>query len=213
MQSLIDEAAQAAPKPPTGAQRKAALQQVIDQNDLDKMLELQEKLEQIIDTILANKIDLDHLGMLTPAELYDFMVEYLAEREVKELLEIRYQMLRAAVFAHITAVNAVEKIADPEHTPGEAPVEKLRKKFVRQGGRMKAILDRNELAKQLGEQRWKQICKAHVIPAQPERVEYHLDEEAMVALVQQDPAVMEIFRACVTSGGYGVASLHVKDLG
>ena len=45
-----------------------------------------------------------------------------------------------------------------------------------------------------------------------EHVEYVLDDERMVALVQRDPEVMEIFRSCVVPGKYGTARFHVREL-
>lgn len=206
--AVADEAA-AAMKPTTGTQRKAALVAALDQGDIDHMMALQEKMTTAIDTILANKIDLDALGLLTPAELFDFMVEFLDQREIKELLEIRYKMLRAAVYAHLNEVHKNNGVADPEHTPGEVPVPKLGKKFVRRGGRAKAALDKVKLKAELGEDRWGQVCKAEIVPAVPEHIEYRLDEDALLGLVRQDPSVLEIFRKCVTPGSYGTPSFHV----
>ena len=212
LQSLIDEAAQGAPKPPTGAERKAALTEAIRQSHVDKLLALQETMTGVIDRILANKIITEHLGLLTPAELYDLMTELLDENRAKELLEIRYQMIRTAIFAHITEDNRLKGLSDPEHTPGEAPVPELRKRFTREGGKAKAALDYAKLAKKLGKKRWNDVSKAVVVPAVPEHVEYVLDEERIVGLVQRDPKVLELFRECVIPGGYGTPRFYVREL-
>ena len=54
LQSLIDAAAEAGPKPPTGAERKAALADAIAQSNIDKLMALQEKMSGIMGRILAN---------------------------------------------------------------------------------------------------------------------------------------------------------------
>ena len=121
LQNLLEEAAgQQTYVPPTGVQRKAATAAALKQVDLDRLLDLQSKMERVIDTMLANKIDLEHLGLLTPGELYDFMVEFLDQRDVKELLEVRYKMLREAIFAHITEENRFKGLPDPENTPARS---------------------------------------------------------------------------------------------
>ena len=212
LQSLIDAAAEAGPKPPTGAERKAALADAIAQSNIDKLMALQEKMSGIMGRILANKNITETLGTLSEAELFALMEELEDEQRVKELLELRYQMIRTAVFTHITETHRAKGVPDPEHTPGEAPVPALRKRFTREGGKAKAQLDKELLAKKLGNQRWAEVCKKVVVPAVAEHVEYVLDDERMVALVQRDPEVMEIFRSCVVPGKYGTARFHVREL-
>ena len=212
LQSLIDAAAEAGPKPPTGAERKAALADAIAQSNIDKLMALQEKMSGIMGRILANKNITETLGTLSEAELFALMEELEDEQRVKELLELRYQMIRTAVFTHITETHWAKGVSDPEHTPGEALVPALRKRFIREGGKAKAQLDKELLAKKLGTQRWAEVCKKVVVPAVAEHVEYVLDDERMVALVQRDPEVMEIFRSCVVPGKYGTARFHVREL-
>ena len=162
--------------------------------------------------ILANKNITETLGTLSEAELLALMEELEDEQRVKELLELRYQAIRSAVFAHITETHRANGVSDPDHTPGEAPVPAMGKRFTREGGKAKADLDRELLAKKLGKQRWAEVCKKVVVPAVAEHVEYVLDEERIVALVQRDPEVLEIFRSCVVPGKYGAARFHVREL-
>jgi hypothetical protein len=217
LQALIDEAAEAVPLPSaTGVAQKAALEMAIGNADADKLMELNEVMLGLIEQILANKIDLEHLGLLTPAELYDLMVERLDEQKLEYLLEVRYKMLRAAVFAHITAQHklGVTKVRDPEHTPGEAEVPKLGKKFVRQGGKAKYTLDFEKLAKKLGKKRWAQVYKTKVVPefTIPEHEEHFVDEKALARLVAEEPKVLDKIMQCRVLAGYGTASFHIKDI-
>lgn len=210
LQELIDAAAEAVPVPsPTGVARKAQIAAALATTNLDELIALQEKLEGVIDRILANTIDTDDEGPLTDDELYGLMLEALEQADVKRLLEIRYQMMRTRVFAHITAVHAANGVDDPEHTPGEAVVPLLGKRFVRQGGKPKATLDHQKLIDALGPERAEQVLRTVEIPA---RTETHLNEDALLDLVREDPSVLELIRTCVVSDGYGVVSFHIRDL-
>jgi hypothetical protein len=73
LQSLIDAAAEAGPKPPTGAERKAALADAIAQSNIDKLMALQEKMSGIMGRILANKNITETLGTLSEGDLYALM--------------------------------------------------------------------------------------------------------------------------------------------
>lgn len=212
LQSLIDAAAEARPKPPTGAARKAALTEAIRQSNIDKLMALNEKMSGIMGRILANKDITETLGLLTESELLALMEELEDEQRVKELLEIRYQSIRSAVFAHITETHRAKGVPDPERTPGEAPVPALGKRFTREGGKPKAKLDQDRLAAKLGKKRWDEVCKKVVVPAVAEHVEYVLDEDRIVALAQRDPDVLEIVRDCVIPGMARTASFHVREL-
>lgn len=213
LQSLMDEALSVVPtKGLSGIQRKQAHQVAIESVDDGHLLNLMDKMTKAIDQILANKIDLAHLSTLSPEELHSLMVEFLDQRDIKELIEVRYNMIRAAVFGHITAINKAKGTKDPEFAPDNVPVEDLGKKFVRQGGKAKAILDYDKLRELLGPERWEQVCKAEIKPAVPEHVEYKIDNDAMLKLVMQDPSVLEQFRECVIPGPRTPLSFHVRDI-
>ena len=111
----------------------------------------------IVGQIVANTIDPDNLGPRNDGQLESLMVELLDQKDVKRLLEVRYAMIRAAIFAHITEANRPRSIADPERAPGEAAVPALGKKFTREGGRLKATLDPDKLRTALGARRWEKV--------------------------------------------------------
>ena len=140
------------------------------------------------------------------------MVELLDQKDVKRLLEVRYAMIRAAIFAHITEANRAKGLADPERAPGEAAVPTLGKKFTREGGRLKATLDHDKLRKALGARRWKKVTNEVTVPAVEEHTELVLDEDKILELVRKDPTVLELFRDCVTADRYTPQSFHVREL-
>jgi hypothetical protein len=214
LQALIDEAAERAPLPSTGVAQKAAIEAAISDSDATKLLELNDVATSLVEQILANKIDLEHLGLLTPAALYDLMVERLGEQKLEHLLEVRYRMLKAAIFAHITADNRLKKVKDPEHTPGEAEVAKLGKKFVRQGGKARYTLDFEKLERKLGKKRWAKVYKTKYVPEviTPAHDEHFVDERALAKLVLEEPKVLDMIMKCRILAGYGQVSFHTKDI-
>lgn len=203
-QSLLDEAAPAAPaKIPTAKARKEALRQMIEVVDLDKFVHIQDQMTSVLDQILANAINAESEEICTDAELAAYMQEYLDSQELKDLFELRYQMIRARIFAHMTAVDGVG--------PTEIPMPAFDKKFTREGGKTRFGLDeseagRDKLAHLLGPERWARIIKQTVVTT------YSLDHDAIVKLVNEDPAVMEILRACVIPTPPTKTSFHVRNI-
>lgn len=211
LQSLVEAEGEKLPVK-TGVQRSAELVAAMLTNDIDELMELQETVTGLIDKIIVNRIDPEDLGLLDEDTLQLLMSEHLDRKDMERFLEVRHKIVRAAIFAHITEANKAKGVADPEHSPGDAPVVALGKRFVREGGRLKATLDESELRTQLGEDRWEQVRKAVIVPAVPEHIEYHLDEDAMLALVKADPFVLEVFKKCIIPGGYGAVRLVVREI-
>lgn len=211
LQSLIDAAAEPEATP-SGKARSAAISAAITEGDLDELMSIQERLGGMVAQILENKIDVENLGQLDDAQLLSTMKELLDQKDIKRLIEVRYDMIRSAVFAHITETNRAMGVPDPEHSPGEAPVQPLGKKFVREGGRIKAHLNHALLREKLGEKVWEQVCKAEVVPAVPEHIEYHLDEDALLKMVVNNPHLLQVFKKCVTTGGASPARLMIRDI-
>lgn len=197
----------------TTSTRKAAARKVIEEFDLERLIELQDKMSKTIDVLMANELNVTG-GVLSPDAAQSVMAELLDERDIVELLDVRKSMIRSAVFNHITAVLTVEGDLDPEHNNGELVVSALGKKFTREGGSQSAAtLDDVKLRAALGE-RAGTVYDVEIVPAQviPERIEQRLNAEALVALAQRDPAVMEIVRDCLVPGGYRTPRFHIRDL-
>lgn len=209
LQSLIDQAAEIVEPRQSGTERKAEIAAAFVTSDLHQFVEMQAILERLLDRMLANIIGPEDDGLLTPAELYDHMLEHLDRKETERLLEVRHKMVRTRLFAHITEENRRKGVADPEHTPGEAAVPKLRKRFVREGGKAKATLDHVKFAEKLSDEQVEAVFRTVDIPAQTRTV---LDEDALMKLVGENPGVLDVIRDCIVPGGYSVARLCVREL-
>lgn len=183
----------------TADTRREAHRQAIESTDIDHLLALQDKMTTLIDTITAN--DLGDTN-LSPEHLSTLMAEFLDQRDIKELLDARYQMIRSAIFAHLDTLGG-------PGTPGEVPVPTAGKKFVRQGGRQKFALDEEALIAALGPQRATRVLPTRVVP---EHVERTFDTDAALALIAEDPSVLEVIRAHVTEAGRTPLSFHVREL-
>lgn len=213
LQALIDAEAEAMPvAAKTGTQRSKEIQAAIDNNNVDEFMKLQAKLTTHLQQIVGNKIDLENLGLLTDEQIVSFTQELLDNKDLERLLkDVRYAMLREAFFAHITARNAAKGMANPEHTPGEVKVPALGKRIVREGGKIKATLDLGKLQEALGE-KWDQVTNTIEHPAVKAYVEQVFDEEKMLALVTENPKLMDVMAACVIPAGYGVERLRHYNL-
>lgn len=201
-------------KTPTSAQRKDGHRDMLDEFDLDKLLEMQEKMVKAIDRMTANQIDTDEPGILTPTKAEELMIELLDQIDIKELLEVRRDMIRAAVFAHLTEEARRAGDPEPEYAVGAVPVPTVGKKFVREdGGRGAPKLDETMFREALGE-RWEQVYHIEIVPEQviPEHVEYTLDPEKVMKLAEQDPAVLEALRKSVTPGTRRTPRFTVRNI-
>lgn len=212
LQALMDEVIEPDNTHESSKARAERIADAISRKDLDELDALQEKMSGLIDKIMANTFDPDDPDECDEKELERLLIEAEDHKDLKRLVDVRYQMIRTRIFNHITAANKAKGISDPEYAPGEAPVPNLGKKFTREGGRIVALLDHAKLRKRLGEKRWKQVCEAEVVPAVAEHVEYHLMEDKILELVRKDPKVLEVFRECVSTGKRTPRSFHVRKL-
>ena len=210
--ALMDEVIEPEVSHESSKARSERIADAISRKDLDELDALQEKMSGLIDKIMGNTFDPDELAECDEEELQRLLIEAEDHKDLKRLIEVRYQMIRTRVFNHITAANKAKGVTEPEFAPGEAPVPALGKKFTREGGRVKAVLDHDKLRKALGKKRWQQVSKAVVVPAVAEHIEYTLDEDKILELVRKDPKVLDIFRDCVSAGTRTPVSFHVRKL-
>lgn len=195
------------------ATRKASHRDMLEHVDLDRLVDMKDKMTRAVDVMTANQIDLDEPGILTTDEVNGLMSEELELTEIKELLEARREMRRAAIFAHITEDHRRGGESDPENTPGFISVPAFGKRFVKEGcGRSKPQLDEEKFKEELGD-RWEQAYQATIIPRQviPEHIEYTLSQERILAMAERDPGVLETIRACLIPGEYRTPRFVVRD--
>lgn len=212
LQALMDEVIEVPDSYESSKARTSRIAEAISTKDLDLLDDLQQKMGDIIQKILINTFDPEELEELDDDQLSRLMTEVEDHKDIKRLVDVRYQMIRTRIFNHITAANKAKGITEPEYAPGEVPVPTQGKKFTREGGRIKAILDHDKLRKALGKKRWQQVCKAEIVPAVAEHIEYTLDEDKILELIRKDPKVLHIFKDCVSSGSRTPSSFHVRKL-
>ena len=213
LESLIEDAAEGAyAKDPSKAEEAAQYLAALKELDIDVLLDLQDKMKSIIDRATANTIDPENLGTLDPAKAEALMEELLAQKSVENFLKMRYTLIRAAVFAHIDAVNKEQKVAYPTMAPGELPVPALGKKFTREGGKMKGGFDREKLAQLLTKEQFDKVyTKRWVEPVEGYWEEYR-DDDALKSMVRQNPALLEVLREAVVPTGWTTQSFHTRKL-
>lgn len=198
----------------TAAQRKDTHRNMLEQFDIDKLLAMQEKMARAIDRMTANQIDLEEPGVLSPEKAEELMIELLDQTDIKELLEVRRELIRAAVFSHLTEEARRAKKPEPEFTPGSVPVPALGKKFVREAGNRAApTLDETLLREALGAD-WESVYEIEVIPEQiiPERIEYKLDPEKVMKLAEDDPKVLEAVRKSLIPGDRRTPRFTIRNI-
>lgn len=216
MESMVDQiiADEGPGKKLTAAQRKDSHRNMLDKFDIDKLLAMQEKMSQAIDRMTANQIDPEDPGVLTPEKAEELMIELLDQTDIKELLEVRRELIRSAVFAHITEEAQRSGVADPEFATGIVPVPGLGKKFVREGGgRAAPVLDETLFREALGAD-WEKVYDVQVIPEQviPERIEYTLDPEKVMKMAENDPRLLEALRKSLIPGDRRTPRFTIRNL-
>jgi len=189
----------------SAAQRQEALAAAVVGQDLERLLELQDKMARAVDTALVNTTEDDTL-VCTPERLAALMKEHIDFTDISDLLALRYQLRRDRIFAHITAMHEQAGVEDPDHAPGVVPVPEHHKKFTREGGKIKVTLAEGRLAELLGPERAQKVFQTVV------KTETVRDDDALMELVREDPAVLEMVRDCVVPGGYTPMSFHVRNL-
>lgn len=209
LQGLIDTVA--ASKPLTGAQQREEISQAFTKKDMAKLQRLQETLGMLVIGILENQIDPEEMELLDEDSLVALMRERLDQQELGALLKLRYELIRTRLFNHFTTDAKLKGLPEPEWEPGEVEVPSLGRKFVRQGGRAKNTIDLDALREAMGKD-WDTVVKGRLVAAVniPEHIEYTLDEDKLLAAVNQNPKLMEIVRDCVVPGGRTVQSFHVR---
>jgi hypothetical protein len=213
-QMIADEGRTTSSDSFTVAQRKDSHRNMLDGFDIDKLLTMQDKMSRAIDRMTANQIDLEEPGVLGPEKAEELMIEILEQTDIKELLEVRRELIRAAVFAHITEEARREGRSDPEFAPGSVAAPGLGKKFVREGGNRAApTLDETMFREALGAA-WEEVYDVQVIPEQviPEHVEYTLDPEKIMRMAEKDPQVLEALRSSLIPGSRRTPTFRIRNI-
>jgi hypothetical protein len=188
----------------TVATRKAAQRKAIEELDIDRLLELQAKMNSLIDVITGNDLAAWD-DVLDEEKATKLMAETLDVKEVAEALDARRDMVKEAVFTHI------DRVFGPNEN-GHVDAPDLGKKFTREGcGYGTPRVDEQRLQGLLGD-RWVDACEEVIIPPTEARIEYKLSIEKVLDLAHQDPEVLEALRTCLVPGKPKSPRFVVRDL-
>ena len=197
----------------TVAQRKDKLRQSLEAYDVDRLLELQEKMSSFID-LISKPLATNGHRVMDGTQATEMMKRFLDQREIDELTTVVRDLVREAVFGHIDALLESEGIEDPEAHNGVIEVPEFGKKFSREGAGYGAPdFDLPRLKGLLGD-RWSEV--ADIVDVPEEVIPAHTDEvfslDKALKLSQRDTKVMEVLRDCLVPGALKTARLWVRDL-
>lgn len=135
------------------------------------------------------------------------MRQVLDIKLAKEMADASYEAVKALVFNSMNLAFAEQGEEFPEHTNGQIDVPELGKRFCREGaGRKDASIDMDKLAAIVGEDVFNQITAEKVT------VERVVDEDALAAAINANPALMEQVRAAVKPGDWKTPRFWVRDI-
>lgn len=189
--------------------RKKAWTESIESFDVDRLIGIQEEMDQFIDLMKTlSKTGSDEV-VLAPQEAVDLMKEYLSNKNIAEFLEARKAMVREMVFLSIEEKLREEGVEDPVNTNGSIEVPSLGKKFCKEGAGYKdPVLDMAKLKSELGSKFDKVVVKKVI----PEQVVEEVSEDLLVELAQNDPEVLKAIQESVVNGKPKSAKFVVRNM-
>lgn len=208
IQRLFDRAGKMVAKAQksTVAARKAQLLQDLEGFNIDRLVELRDQMGSFIDLITLN---LGEVELMTESQAHTLMSQFLAQRDIGEFMDVCRGRIKEVAFAHMDAELELEGVEDPENTNAVIEVPSIGKRFSREGcGYSDPSVNEVALRAALGDQ-WESVYVEEVIP---ETVTYTLSMEKLMALVDQDPAIMEKIRDVLQPGSPKTPRLFVRDL-
>lgn len=194
----------------TVASRKESWKEAVEEFDVDKLLEIQEEMDQFIDKmkVIKDSMSLDKID-LTEAEAKDLMTEYLSGKNIAEFLEARKSMVRKLVFQVIDERLREEGIEDPENQNGSIEVPELGTRFSREGaGYRDPSIDGAKLREILGDDYQNVVVKKII----PERVEEKVSEELLTKYLSENPEVLSELQEAVVPGLPKTPKLMIRKM-
>jgi hypothetical protein len=199
----------------TVAQRKEQHRNAIEDNDEERLLELDRKFVRALDLIHDNPIAIQPGRMLSQDEAIMVMQEWLDQRDMAEFLAARLAMIKEAVSNHITAENELKGVEDPEHQNGSVTVPETGYRFAKERcGRKSSDVNTERLQELLGEDEWEEVCDVVEVPRQiiPKHKEFNFSPEKMMKLAQKDPKALSKLLECLEVGGWRTPVITVRPL-
>lgn len=193
----------------TVASRKAKYRQMLEDFDVEGLIAAGEKMAGLVDKITLNDLT-SETGALSAGQAQSAMEEHLDSREVTEILDVRKEVRKAAVFAHIDTVLSAEGIEDPQNHNGVLEVPEAGMKFTREGaGYTDPTIDEGRLRVALGEGIWNEVCIEEEIPA---RIEHKLSLAKLLDRAAAQPELYDTIGECMTMSQPKTPRLNVRKL-
>lgn len=194
----------------TVASRKAEYRQMLDDYDVDELADAESVMAGMVARITENDLTTE-TGVLSAEQAQAAMDEHLDARKITELLDVRKDVRKAAIFGHIDAVlTAQDGVEDPQNHNGTLEVPECGMKFAREGaGYNDPSLDEGRLRMMLGEDTWHEVCTEEEIPA---RIEYTLDLTKLLNRATGDPSLYGVIEQCLAPGQPKTPRLNVRKL-
>lgn len=194
----------------TVAARRAALRADLDNFDVDKLLELEEKMGKFIDLVTLTHGETEVLDDKGKTIL---MAQFLGQRDIGEFVSVVKDKIKEMAFAHITAELEAQGIENAEFTNGTIEVPALGKVFCREGaGFSDPSIDEDKLRALLVDMDRKDLVDELFETKEVISKEYTLDLAKLFARVEEDPTLMLVTDESLTPGAPKVGRLNVRDL-
>jgi len=191
----VDEQAAKAQRGKTLAARKKAWIEAVREFDVEKLVELQTKMQGYVDKIARIDFDPEHPRALTDEERLSMGSEFVDFLEISEFLTTRRDLIKEMVFGHLDATVG-------ENTNGEIPVPEVGRTLRREGcGRTTPGIDTEKLKGLLGDD-WDRCLEVTEVPEQiiPAHTEVEFSEEKLMALCAEKPETLEALRQSLIPG-------------
>lgn len=192
----------------TVATRKQAYREMWTEDNIEKMIEVNDILDGLIDRI--RDTNLEGEGLVSTELATALMQEHLDRQAVTEAFDARKGLVKARIFLAIDALLAAQGIEDPQHHNGEVDVPELGLKFTREATSPgKRELDEGKLRVVLGEELWKKVCDKEIIPA---TVEFKLNTTRLLDLANADVSLLDKIAECIKPAVPQAGRLNVRKL-
>jgi hypothetical protein len=193
----------------TVAARKAALRQDLEDFNVDRLLDLEEKMSRFIDLVT---LGLGEVEILDDKSKTILMAQFLGKRDISEFTAVVGEKIKEIAFAHMNAELEAAGVEDPEAQNYVVEVPSLGKSFCREGaGHSDPSINEDALRSLLGD-----IDPAIVdrvfITKEVVVVQRELNLSALMAAVEEDPRLMLAVEESLTPGVLKSARLNVRDL-